>query len=137
LMWGDMPLHHEELMQTLPRDVIICDWHYGPEGSRSTLERYKAEGFRVLAAPAIGTHTLFCADPDATAANITAMVGDARDLNLEGFLLTRWEAGFGNGFDLCWPWIAYASEVAAGGTNDDQDTYLARFAAERYGCDGH
>lgn len=136
MMWGDMPLHHEELMRALPRDVIICDWHYGPAGSRETLERYRAEGFRVLAAPSTGAHAAFCSAPDNTAANIARMVGDARDLELEGFLLTQWEAGFGSGFDLTWPWIAYAADIAAGRPEGTQDEYLASFGAARYGVDG-
>lgn len=136
MMWGDMPLHHEELMRALPRDVIICDWHYGPAGSRETLERYRGEGFRVLAAPSTGTHAAFCSAPDNTAANIARMVGDARDLDLDGFLLTQWEAGFGGGFDLTWPWIAYAAEIAAGKPEGTQDEFLAAFGAARYGVDG-
>jgi hypothetical protein len=136
MMWGDMPLHHEELMRALPRDVIICDWRYGPAGSRETLERYRREGFRVLAAPSTGAHAAFCTAPDHAAANIARMVGDARELALEGFLLTQWEAGFGGGFDLTWPWTAYAAEIAAGKPERTQDEFLAAFGAARYGLEG-
>ncbi len=136
MIWGDMPLHHEELMESLPRDVIICDWHYGPEGSRETLQRYQEEGFRVLAGPAVNTYGHFVASPAATHANITKMVGDAVDLGLDGFLLTTWEFGFGSGFDLVWPWVAMAGEVARGSVVDDRDACVADFAGTRYGVDG-
>ncbi len=136
MMWGDMPLHHEELLRALPRDVIICDWHYGPAGSRETLERYRREGFRVLAAPSTGCHAAFCSSPDAAAENIRRMVGDARELGLEGFLLTQWEAGFGAGFDLVWPWIALAAEAADGKPPRTPEEFLAAFASERYGVEG-
>jgi len=136
MMWGDMPLHHDVLMRTLPRDVIICDWHYGPAGSRETLERYRKEGFRVLAAPSTGCHAAFCSSPDAAAENIRRMVGDARELELEGFLLTQWEAGFGSGFDLVWPWIALAAETADGKPLRTPEEFLAAFASERYGVEG-
>jgi len=136
MIWGDMPLRHPELMAALPRDLIICDWHYGPKGSRETLERYKTEGFRVLAAPSVPTYVAFATLPAEGHANITKMVTDAVDLGLEGFLLTTWEFGQGSAFDLVWPWVALAAALAQGEVSEESDAYLVRFGAARYGVDG-
>lgn len=136
LMWGDMALHHAELMKTLPRDVIICDWHYGPAGSRETLERFQAEGFRVLAAPAVTTCAVFAVNPECSHGNIRKMVGDARELNLEGFLLNTWEFGYGQSFDLVWPWLEWAIKAACDTCPDDAMKHLAGFGERRYGVDG-
>jgi hypothetical protein len=132
MMWGDVPLHHAKLWESLPRDVIVCDWHYGPNGSRETLQRYKSGGFRVLASPSVATYSTFAVDTDLTFANITKMVGDARELDLEGFLLTTWEPGF----DLVWPWVELAGRIARGEAETDWQKHLAGFAAQRYGVDG-
>lgn len=68
MMWGDMLVSPDEfpsinsrdlngeaqgygrvLRRALPKDVTICDWHYGGEQTEfSTLSAFKAEGFHVL-----------------------------------------------------------------------------------------
>lgn len=136
LMWGDMLLHHETLMKRMPRDLIICDWHYGPEGSRATLERFQKEGFQVLAAPAVSTCSGFGADVPGSLQNITAMVGDAVDLGLHGVLLTTWEFGFGSGPGQIWPFVAYAGALAAGERPASAEAFVAGYAGQRYGVKG-
>ena len=136
LMWGDMLLHHEAILESVPRETIVCDWHYGPQGSRDTLERLQANGFRVLACPAVDTFSGFGPRLAESSANIARMIGDARDLALEGFLLTSWEFGFGCGSDLVWPWVAMAAAIARGEPVTEPDAFLAEFAARRYGVDG-
>lgn len=69
-MWGDMlispkefpgirpnPMHGttrgygKELREKLPKDIVICDWHYEQEEPDfPSLATFKAEGFRVLGA---------------------------------------------------------------------------------------
>ena len=66
-MWGDMLLAPEEfpamlerhlhgnmeyaaLRGRLPRDIVICDWHYKDEGDFSSLQAFADEGYRVLGA---------------------------------------------------------------------------------------
>ena len=136
LLWGDMLLHHESVMQGMPRDLIICDWQYGPLGSRETLERFKAEGFKVLAAPCVATCPGFGVNGPGSLRNIGAMVGDTMALDLEGFLLTTWEFGFGSGPGQIWPFVAYAGALAAGEQIADGDAFVASFANQRYGVDG-
>lgn len=136
LMWGDMLLHHEELMRRMPRDVIVCDWHYGPQGSRETLERFQKEGFAVLAAPAVSTCPGFGVQMECSLKNIRAMAGDAVELGLRGILLTTWEFGFGSGPDLIWPFVAYAGAVAAGEPPAEGEAFVAEYAGRRYGVEG-
>jgi hypothetical protein len=136
LVFGDMLLHHEELMKSVPRDVWIMDWHYGPDGSRETLERFKKEGFHVLAMPAVSTCSRFAVSVDETEKNLRRMIGDAAELKIDGFLTASWEFGFGSGFHLVWPWVAFASELAKNRKIPDADAFLVDFAARRYGVDG-
>lgn len=126
MIWGDMLLKHPELLKSVPRDVIICDWHYNPEGSRATLRHFKQKGYRVVACPAVPTYEGFLADPDLTRQNITRMISDARSLALDGFLLTSWEFGFGSAFDTVWPWVELAADVAAGKRPRPMERRVAR-----------
>lgn len=136
MVWGDMPLKHRCLMERLPRDLIVCDWNYSPTGSRNTLELYKCKGFRVLSSPAVTTYPTFITDPEWCHANISKMINDAIELDLEGFLLTTWEFGYGTGFGVSWPWIAMASEIAKGRKVETWPRFLSEFSTRRYGVDG-
>ena len=74
----------EELLDSLPRSVAICDWHYGParaDGKYPTLDYFQAKGFRTITSPAC--------DPS----GIAAQAKYAREHGLFGFLVTTW-AGF-------------------------------------------
>jgi len=66
LMWGDRLIKREgtsyskfEASDTdtwkaaayLPRDIIICDWHYGVLDEYPSLKSFQDQGFRVLACP--------------------------------------------------------------------------------------
>jgi hypothetical protein len=48
---GSMPGYGKVLRDQLPRDIVICDWHYFDRQSNfASLARMQAEGFRVIAA---------------------------------------------------------------------------------------
>jgi hypothetical protein len=136
MVFGDMLLHYEDLMKSVPRDIWIMDWHYGPDGSRETLEQFKREGFHVLAMPAVSTCSRYAVSMDETENNLRRMIGDAAELEIDGFLTASWEFGFGSGFHLVWPWVAFASELAKSRKISDADAFLADFAARRYNVDG-
>ena len=135
-MWGDMPLHHESVMARLPRDLVMCDWHYGEDGSRATLERFQREGFPVLAAPAVSTCSGFGVSVETSLRNIEAMAGDAVALGLEGLLLATWEFGFGSGPGQVWPFVAYAGAIAAGERPPSGEAFVADYVRQQYGVGG-
>jgi len=97
LMWHDMLLaqgdtrwNHfyangdaraDELLDSLPRSTVICDWHYGParpDGRYPTLDHFAEQGFRVLTCPA----------DELT--GIAAQGAYAAEHGLFGFLDTTW-----------------------------------------------
>ncbi len=74
----------EQLLDSLPRSVAICDWYYGSarkDGKYPTLDYFKAKGFRTITSPAC--------EPS----GITAQAKYAREHGMFGFLVTTW-AGF-------------------------------------------
>ena len=135
LIWGDVPLRYPALMAQLPREVIICDWHYLPAGSRETLERYRNAGFQVLACPTIATCTTFATNPEVTIPNLQRMIGDARQLELTGTMVTTWEFGFGSGQDLVWPWVALAGRLCQQEVPDAW-ALIEDWVSHRYGVSG-
>jgi hypothetical protein len=77
---------HTALSQ-IPKDIILCDWHYGQRQDYPSVRFFQQQGFRVL--PATWNN------PEAAVALIRNANREATDKML-GFLFTGWSAG-GNG----------------------------------------
>lgn len=73
LMWGDRLLDREAFQYSkyeasgnnthpairfLPRDIIMCDWHTGGEGTFPSLVYFQNQGFRVLSCPGTDTNNI-------------------------------------------------------------------------------
>ena len=96
LMWGDRLLDAETTgysrweasdndtagaVDLIPKDIVICDWHYGKRESYPSIAHFTGKGFRVWPA---GWH-----DPEATRALMQAARADQSGRVL-GFLVTTW-----------------------------------------------
>ena len=75
-----------EILEKLPRDIILADWHYGkPQADKSgvfwpTADHFAAKGFKVLLCPCVNEE------------GILTMAEQAADHNLPGLLGTTWVA---------------------------------------------
>ncbi len=48
---GGWPDHFERALDGLPRDIIMCDWHYKPSREFQSLRYFQDKGFNVLGCP--------------------------------------------------------------------------------------
>lgn len=53
VMYGDIILRHPEILEYLPKDIIIVDWHYWPSDYYPSVELLMGKGFQVLVSPGI------------------------------------------------------------------------------------
>ncbi len=113
LIWDDMFEEYPQILQELPRDIIICSWHYNfidrrPEGQFNNRKRedsfklYEDLGFSYFGA------TFF------SVANIDTFTDYAERHNPTGMLLTIWEMS-AEQLTLIYPIIMYAGML----WNDD------------------
>ncbi|MDI9601514.1 MAG: family 20 glycosylhydrolase [Acidobacteriota bacterium] len=96
-----------EAMTMIPKDIIICDWHYEPRDSYPSVPHFAEDGFRVLVSPW----------KDVAAAEL--LVGYAQEsggAGWSGVLFTGWSAGDG-GLGLLRALCGEAEE-GAGGTGE-------------------
>jgi len=99
MMWGDLLLRPEEAPDAahgggphdfarardrLPRDLIICDWHYGTFDQYPSLSLFKSEGFDVIGACWYNPQ------------NIARLSRAARKAQAWGLLQTTWTGYDGN-----------------------------------------
>jgi len=95
LMWGDMflPTHNGLKYDTVqstdkvPKDIIICDWHYSPtHDNDASLQYFQDHGFRALGSPWY--------EP----LNVWNWGRQVKEHGVLGYLGTTW-SGVRNGFD--------------------------------------
>ncbi|MBN2570651.1 MAG: beta-N-acetylhexosaminidase [Ignavibacteriales bacterium] len=53
LMYGDIILNHPEILDVLPKDIIIVDWHYRPESYYPSTSLFKNAGFEYYVSPSV------------------------------------------------------------------------------------
>ena len=53
MMWGDSPLHHPQVADGLPKDIVMFDWHYEEEVSPKSVRFLLKRGFQVVGVPAL------------------------------------------------------------------------------------
>ncbi len=136
MMWGDMLQKQPELMDAIERDVILCEWYYGPDRHLEKTQTLRDAGFRVLNCPATHTYSSFGPRGELPFTNITHMLNDAATLGIDGFVLTHWEMGIGSAFDFTWPWLALCQDIVAQHAADDAHEHLVGFAEKCYGGGG-
>ncbi len=53
LMYSDILLDHKEILEQLPKDIILVDWHYRAEKAYPSLQMLKGKGFETLVSPSV------------------------------------------------------------------------------------
>ena len=141
LIWGDhlrpvaesnMSDHLDEeavsdfIADSIPKDIIICDWYYKPEIPADRMDCFLGRGFRVLACPASSSYGMFGHPADWNLDNLREFIALAKQ-NVEcgviGAVNTVWCSGrYLNGT------IHYANALA--GHLMNAETESPRFAEE-------
>jgi hypothetical protein len=122
-VWGDILLHHPELIGEVPDDVALLDWRYDPADEYPTVKTFAEAGRRFWVCPGVGSwNTIF---PRLYGANVNMrnFVRDGVAAGAEGMLNTDW-GDFGHYQPLGLSWYGYvfgAAQGWSGGTTDDED----------------
>lgn len=132
IMWADSVEKHPELLDVLPRDIILAHWHYGAVPAAKIEPSVKA-GFRIVCVPAISGQLL---QPDAAALrNVDDMVALAARLprrSCRGVAVCWWEP-FRNVRDAYPLAAAYAGQAMRTGRPAERPAFARRFAADYFG----
>ena len=91
LIWGDVLLNHDDVLDKVPKDMIFIDWGYDAQYPfDKTLKKVKDSNLRFMAAPA---STSWCSLLTRTydyLENISAAIWHTYEYQGEGVLLTDW-----------------------------------------------
>jgi len=90
MIWGDMLLKYPELIDRLPKDVIVLNWGYDANVDYASTGRFTAAGLTAWVCPGTSGWNRFAHDINVAEINIRGQVAAARDYGAEGLLITDW-----------------------------------------------
>ena len=122
-IWGDILLHHPDLMAELPEDITLLDWYYEAADEYPTAYTFGASGRTFWVCPGVSSwNTLFPRLRNANI-NIRNFVRDGVAAGATGMLNTDW-GDHGHYQPLGLSWYGYlfgAAQGWSGGTTSDED----------------
>ena len=135
-VWGDILLHHPDLISEVPDDVTLLDWIYDPADEYPTVKIFAEAGRRFWVCPGVGSWNSIFPRLYGSNVNIRNFVRDGVSAGAEGMLNTEWgDAGHYQALGLSWYGYAFgAAQGWSGGTTSDAD-FEAAFGPLFFGPD--
>jgi len=103
MFWGDIALHHPDLIGNVPQDMIVMNWQYGARDDyASYIKPFKDAGLDQFVCP--GVHNWNQAFPNLEAAtrNIVNFVRDGQRAGAMGMMNTTWDDDGETLFEATW-----------------------------------
>jgi len=137
MMYGDIILNKPEILEQIPKDITIIDWHYDASFSYGSTEVFKKAGFPFIASPAVWTFTGPFPNFFNTFANIQNFNRDGFERGSLGLLTSNWNDYGGEELrELNYYGYAWTAECAWQPLNADVDSFNRKFFKEYFGADG-
>ena len=137
--WGDEVLNHPKVVDTLTREAVVFDWHYGNQKAYPSIKVFQDQGFRrIYVCPAV--HGYFDVYPQIRQAfgNIRGFTQAGVEHGVEGACCTTWGMNRGGNAENYLYGLAYAAECAWSSTETDRSFFDSRFAGAWLGVrDAH
>ena len=136
MMYGDIILRHPEILDMIPNDIIIVDWHYRLSEHYPSIKVFKEAGFPFLVSP--GLHNWRQSIPKFTSSWI-----NISNINYEGYLNgalgsinSSWGDYGGLNFrELNYMGYAFGAESSWNPDGMDGRSIRERFIKQYYGTD--
>lgn len=134
MMWGDIALEHPEMLELLPKDIILITWGYDiMDDYAPRIEPFKEAGFKQLVSTGILNSYSTIPDFNVARGNIGGFMAETKKQGVWGMLNTVWDDGGFALFSKDWYGVAYASDQSWNSSFPDDETYDDRFNAAVYG----
>lgn len=90
LIYSDMLLHHQEVLDRLPKDIIIVDWHYRPQNFYESTKLFNQKGFKYLVSPSVWNFTSSFPVYQNAFSNIKVIIENGIENNSIGVINSCW-----------------------------------------------
>ena len=113
LLWGDIALHHRDIVPGLPKDLIVLSWGYDPKPSfDDAIKPFTDMGLRFMVCPGVSNWAWIWPDHRTAVVNISNYVRDGARHGAMGMLNTTWGDDGEQLFSYTWYPQVWAGEVS-------------------------
>lgn len=135
MVYADVVLRYPELARTLPKDLVLVDWHYDPADSFLSVDTLHAAGFRsVLVSPALWTWKTFYPNYARAFKNVAGFADAGKRAGAIGCVTAAWgDGGAENLRENNWTGYAFASAASWEPLAPPVEGFLQRFVVTQYG----
>jgi hypothetical protein len=90
LMYGDIILNYPEILELLPKDITIVDWHYGVSHEYNSTATFKNAGFDYYVSPSVWNFTSTFPNYSVGLPNTTNIIKEGKKNNASGMINSNW-----------------------------------------------
>jgi hexosaminidase len=124
MFWGDIALHHPDLIGSIPKDLIAMNWQYGPRDDYwNSIKPFKDAGLDQFVCPGAQTWNQIFPNLDAAVRNISNFVRDGQKAGALGMMNTTWDDDGESLFEMSW----YAIVLGAAASWQDKPVDVSQF----------
>ncbi|HEX8899138.1 MAG TPA: beta-N-acetylhexosaminidase, partial [Chthoniobacterales bacterium] len=103
MFWGDIALHHPDLIGNIPKDMIVMNWQYGASDDYSkSINPFKNAGLQQFVCPGAHNWNQIFPNIEASSKNIVNFVRDGQQVGALGMMNTTWDDDGESLFEMVW-----------------------------------
>jgi hexosaminidase len=103
MFWGDIALHHPDLIGNIPKDMIVMNWQYGARDDFwSDIKPLQDAGLQQFVCPGAQNWNQIFPNLDAASKNIVNFVRDGQKAGAIGMMNTTWDDDGESLFEDTW-----------------------------------
>lgn len=133
MMWGDVALQHEEVLDMLPKDVIYLTWEYGDKKDFDPwIQPFVKRGLEFMVCPGILNSYRMFPDMAMAKANINGFLEEGKKNGSTGAFTTIWDDGGTYLFSGDWYGVYVAADKSWNVTDKYENSFNDRFSITAY-----
>ena len=103
MFWGDIALHHPDLIGNIPKDMIVMNWQYGARDDFwSSIQPFKDAGLEQFVCPGAQNWNQIFPNLEAARKNIVNFARDGQKAGATGLMNTTWDDDGESLFEDTW-----------------------------------
>jgi len=138
MFWGDIALHHPDLIGNIPKDMIVMNWQYGARDEFMTsIKPFQDAGLQQFVCPGAQTWNQIFPNTEAAAKNIVNFVRDGQKAGAIGMMNTTWDDDGESLFEVAWYPIALGAAASWQEGTLDRSEFDKNYAWSFYRAEGN
>ena len=136
MFWGDIALNHPDLINQIPKDMIVMNWQYGARDEFMTsIKPFQDAGLQQFVCPGAQTWNQIFPNTESAAKNIINFVRDGQKAGAIGMMNTTWDDDGESLFEMAWYPIALGAAASWQEGSLDRAEFDKNFAWSFYRAD--